>query len=72
MVKISREDTHTAEPTVTGREEAAIAAFWETVVCRLHDVDYWEFVKGWDTYERSYTWGWVGRDGGLTQCLGGR
>lgn len=46
----SRKDQNTAQPTVTRREEAALATIWQTVVCRLHHTHHWKLIEGWNTY----------------------
>lgn len=43
----SCEDENTIEPQITRCSKTAMAALWKSLVCGVHDVDYWEFVEGW-------------------------
>ena len=47
----SRQDPDTAQPQVSRGPEAAVAAIRRTMVCRLHDSDYWKLGKGWHSYD---------------------
>jgi hypothetical protein len=46
----SRKDQDTAQPAVSGRKEAALAAVRQTVVCGMYNLDHRELTEGWDTY----------------------
>lgn len=42
----SCEDKNSIEPQISRLSEAAMAAVWESLVCGVHDADYWELVEG--------------------------
>jgi hypothetical protein len=46
-VELSCEDKNTVEPQVTRCRKIAMAAVWESLVCGVHNADYWEFAEGW-------------------------
>ena len=46
----SCEDKNTIEPQITRGREATLATVWESLVCRVHDVDNWQFIEGRNSY----------------------
>ncbi len=46
----SREDSNTIESQISRWAEAAMATVWESLVRRVHDVDYWQFTQSWNPY----------------------
>jgi hypothetical protein len=46
----SCEDENTVEPQITRRRKITMATIWEGLVCGVHDVDYWKFAEGWNTF----------------------
>jgi hypothetical protein len=48
--RYSCENKNTIESQITGRKEAPLAAVWKSVVCRMYDVDHWQFVESRHQY----------------------
>jgi len=48
LTQDSRKDTITTQPKITRRQEAAMAAIRQAVVCWMHDTDHWQLAEGWD------------------------
>ena len=46
----SRKNSNTAQPTITGREKARLAALWKGLVCRMYDIDNRKFVESGDKW----------------------
>ena len=46
LILSSREDTITAQPEISGWQEAAMATIRQAVVRWMYDPDHWQFVEG--------------------------
>jgi hypothetical protein len=46
LILSSREDTITAQPKISGRQEAAMAPIRQAVVRWMYNSDHWQFVEG--------------------------
>lgn len=50
LTHCSRKDQVAAQPQPRRRQEAAVAAVWEAVVCRVHHLDHWQLGQGGYSY----------------------
>jgi hypothetical protein len=46
----SCKDKNTIESQPCRISETSLATLWVSLVCWVHNVDYWEFVEGWYSY----------------------
>ena len=51
--RCSCEDKNTIESPIARRSEASLATVWQGLVCRMHDVDHWQFFEGGHSYVSS-------------------
>lgn len=42
------EDSNAIESQISRRAEATLATVWQSLVCRMHDIDHWQFAESWN------------------------